>query len=139
MQQHISLFVMRMVLGVIFLVNGIVKFQTMADTVGWFQSIGLPAFMAYVVMLLEIVGGIGLMIGLGTRIFSVLFSAMLIGAILLVKVEAGFLAGWSYDLALLAIALFLAVNGSPTLSIDRLFKRKPQSLSEYLVVNEQDK
>ncbi|MBA2874744.1 DoxX family membrane protein [Thermaerobacillus caldiproteolyticus] len=71
--------------------------------------------MGYGVALLEVVGGIALIIGIGTRLVAVLFALLMVGAIVKVKFAAGFLgngetAGWEFDLALLAISVYLAFS-----------------------------
>lgn len=133
MRNQAGLFIVRVVLGITFLVHGILKFQSINDIAGWFQSIGLPTFMVYGVMAVEILGGIGLILGFGTRVISVIIAAMMLGAIVKVKLAVGFtgngqMAGWELDLALLAMALQLAVSGSSTLSLDGVLK-KNESLS----------
>jgi putative oxidoreductase len=120
--------VLRITLGIIFFVHGIVKFQSGIDNIaGWFSSIGLPGFMAYGVALLEVVGGIALIIGLGTKLFSVLFALLMVGAIVKVKLAAGFLgngkmAGWEFDFALLAMSIYLVLSEQQPLSVDRWIK-----------------
>lgn len=133
MRNQAGLFIVRVVLGITFLVHGIIKFQAINDIAGWFQSIGLPTFMVYGVTAVEILGGIGLILGFGTRVISVIIAAMMLGAIVKVKLAVGFtgngqMAGWELDLALLAMALQLAVSGSSTLSLDGVLK-KNESLS----------
>ena len=121
-----STVMLRVVLGISLFIHGLVKFQGgIENIVGWFESIGLPGGLAYVVASLELVGGIALVIGLGTRIVSVLISLMMIGAILKVKLAVGFLgngqmAGYELDLAFLAMAVFIAFNGSKLFAIDQL-------------------
>ncbi|WP_325176644.1 DoxX family protein [Paenibacillus alkalitolerans] len=116
-----------MVLGVTFLMHGIVKFQSgIGNIAGWFESIGLPGFLAYAVAVIELAGGIALIIGLGTRIVSVLIALIMIGAILKVKLAAGFLgsqqaAGYELDLMLLAVSILLALSGSKLFALDKLF------------------
>jgi uncharacterized membrane protein YphA (DoxX/SURF4 family) len=125
----ISTLILRLVLGISFFVHGLAKFQGGIDnTVGWFDSIGILGFFAYVVATLELVGGIALILGIGTRVFSALFIVLMIGAIVTVKFAVGFLgtadmAGYELDLAFLVIALFLMINGSKFLSVDEaIFK-----------------
>ncbi|TQR04263.1 DoxX family protein [Psychrobacillus soli] len=123
----VSTLLLRLVLGISFLVHGLVKFQGgIANTVGWFESIGILGFFAYAVATLELVGGIALILGIGTRIVSAFIVVLMIGAIVKVKFAIGFLgipemAGYELDLAFLVIALFLAINGSKFLSIDETF------------------
>ena len=127
---EVSTFILRIVLGISFFIHGLVKFQDgIGNTVGWFDSIGLPGFLAYAVATIELVGGIALILGLGTRIVSTLFALIMIGAIVKVKLAIGFLgtpemAGYELDLAFLAIALFLAVNGSKHWSIDEFISSR---------------
>lgn len=125
----VSTLLLRLVLGISFFIHGVVKFKDgIANTAGWFDSIGILGFFAYAVATLELVGGIALILGIGTRVFSALFVILMIGAIVKVKFAIGFLgtpemAGYELDLAFLVIALFLAINGSKFLSIDEtLFK-----------------
>ena len=128
-----STLLLRVVLGITFFVHGVVKFQGgIENTVGWFDSIGIPGFMAYVVALIELVGGFALIIGFGTKIVSALLAIVMLGATIKVKLAVGFLgngqmAGYELDLALLVMAVFLAVNGSKMLSLDQVvFKGKEQ-------------
>lgn len=121
---------MRVVLGIIFLVHGISKFQMgLGNVEAWFSSLGVPAFMAYVAAILELAGGILLIIGLGTRVVSILFALMMVGAIVTVKWPAGLIGsdqmpGYELDLGLFLIALYLSVSESTALSLDRVFLKK---------------
>ena len=128
---NLTTFLLRFVLGISFFVHGLVKFQGgIENTVGWFDSIGIPGFLAYVVASVELVGGAALILGLGTRIFSALITLVMVGAILKAKLALGFLgtaemAGYELDLAFLVIAIFLAVNGSKLWSVDEaVFNKK---------------
>jgi putative oxidoreductase len=114
-------FLLRIMLGLVFLANGVVKFQGgIENTVGWFESIGLPGFLAYAVAIIELVGGIAIILGLGTKIVSVLFGFIMLGAIFTVKLSGGFLNGYVYDLVLLIISIHLVLNGSKLYSLDQL-------------------
>ncbi|PEZ84212.1 DoxX family protein [Bacillus sp. AFS017274] len=123
-KQEIGTFLLRVMLGISFFLHGLSKFKGGLDnTAGWFQSIGIPGFMAYVVGIIELVGGIALIIGLGTRIISALLVFIMAGAIVYVKFPAGFMGngegtGYELDLLLMIIALHLVLNGSRFLSID---------------------
>lgn len=130
MKNDIGALILRVTLGVIFLSHGLVKFQGgIENVVGWFESIGLPGFMAYGIAGIEVIGGAALIVGLGTKVFSVLFSLILLGAIIKVKFAAGFLDGYAYDVILLAIAIHLSLNGSKFFSLDQsLFTRKKEQI-----------
>ena len=126
----VTTLILRVMLGISFFVHGVVKFQGgIVNIVGWFESLGLPGFLAYVVGIVEVVGGIALVLGIGTRIVSVVLGLLMIGAILKVKLAIGFLgtaemAGYELDLAFLVIAIFLAVNGSKLLAVDEAILNK---------------
>ncbi|HUC90776.1 MAG TPA: DoxX family protein [Paenibacillus sp.] len=122
--------IMRVVMGIIFLVHGIAKFQMgLSNVDAWFSSIGIPGFLAYVVAVLELVGGIMLIAGLFTRYVSALFIVMLIGAIFTAKLSVGLLgngqmAGYELDLGFILVTLYLAVANDPALSVDRFIMSK---------------
>lgn len=121
--------ILRVTLGVLLLIHGVVKFQGgIENIVGWFSSIGLPGFMAYGVALLEIVGGFALIIGFGTKLVAALVAILMIGAIITVKLSVGLLgngqmAGYELDLAFLAMAIYLVINGSKLLSVNQLITK----------------
>ncbi len=111
------------------LAHGIIKMQSGLDNIGgWFSSIGIPSFMAYIIAYFEVIGGAALIIGLLTRYVSAAFVIMLLVALFKVKVAIGFTgdgqgAGWELDLALIAIAAYLTIRGSEGWSVDCLFGR----------------
>lgn len=94
-------------------------------------SIDSP-FNDHIVAVLELVGGIMLIVGLFTRYLSALFVVMLIGAIYTAKLSAGLLgngqtAGYELDLGFMLISIYLAVADMSPLSVDKLImnKRRP--------------
>src|SRR5207248_2562475 len=74
----------RLVLGQAFYATGLGKWQNFDRTASFFSDIGIPFAQANAAFIssLELVGGICLMLGLGTRIFSFLLSGTMIVAIL---------------------------------------------------------
>ncbi|MEK5477319.1 DoxX family protein [Paenibacillus sp. FSL R5-0407] len=131
-KSNIVSLIMRVVLGIIFVFHGVDKFQMgLSNVEAWFSSMGIPGFLAYVVAVIELVGGIMLIVGLFTRYVSVLLVVTLIGAIVTAKLSAGLLgngnmAGYELDLGFILVLLHLIIAESP-LSIDRLIfnKRNP--------------
>ena len=76
---------LRVTLGVMLLAHGFllkVLTFTVPGTVGFFESIGYPGFFAYLVILGEIGGGLALILGVRTRIVSLLLLPILLGATL---------------------------------------------------------
>nr|WP_309101376.1 DoxX family protein [Fredinandcohnia onubensis] len=125
-KNEVGALILRVTLGILLFIHGLVKFQGgIENTVGWFESINIPGFMAYGVALFEIIGGIALIIGFATRLVSVLAVLLMVGAIITAKLPVGLLgngqmAGYELDLAFLAIAVYLAINGSKLLSLNRV-------------------
>jgi len=117
---EVGLFIVRLVLGMTFLFHGFDKFQAgLGNIADYFVSHGLPEFLAYVVCAIEFFGGIAMILGIGIRIVSVLFSIVMLGAIFTVKISAGFIGGLELDVMLLAVSIQLAISGSTFLSLDQ--------------------
>ncbi|MFS0919366.1 DoxX family protein [Brevibacillus sp. 179-C 1.1 NHS] len=121
-----SALILRVIAGLTFAIHGVAKFQMGLDNVaGFFGTMGLPAFIAYLVAFLEVVGGIALILGLGTRVFAGALSVVMLGAIFKAKLAAGFLggeggAGYELDLALLAMLVSLGISGSSKFALDAI-------------------
>ncbi|MBP1916579.1 putative membrane protein YphA (DoxX/SURF4 family) [Lederbergia galactosidilyticus] len=124
-KQEIGKVILRVVFGLTFFIHGLSKFQDgISNTVGYFDSLGIPGFLAYVVATIELIGGIALIFGIGTRIISLLFALIMIGAIFTAKLSLGFLgngqmAGYELDLLLLAISFFFIFADKSVLSLDQ--------------------
>lgn len=75
-------FALRVSSGALFLAHGLLKLNvfTVAGTVGYFESLGLPGFLAYLTIFAEIAGGAALVLGLGTRLVALALIPVLLGA-----------------------------------------------------------
>lgn len=118
---------LRLAIGIIFIAHGYQKFFSFGipAVAGLFESIGIPGFLAGFVAAVELVGGVLLILGLFTRYAALLLAAVMVVAIVKVKLAVGLIAppaagmpGMELDLALLAASLALVVLGSQKLSID---------------------
>lgn len=94
---------LRISLGVLALAHGLLKILvfTPAGTVGFFQSLGLPAFLAYATIAIEVAGGLALILGAYTRYVAVAMIPILIGSIVFGHWDAGWLfsnegGGWEF-------------------------------------------
>jgi putative oxidoreductase len=115
----------RIMAGIAFIMHGLPKFEGMDKTQGFFGSLGLPPELALPIALLEVIGGFALILGIATRIASVLFIIEMSGAILSAKITKGFVGGYELDLLLLAIAVSLLISGPGRVSIERdILKRE---------------
>jgi putative oxidoreductase len=125
--------VLRILVGLIFLLHGLPKWQGLDGFAGFLGSLGvpLPGVFAFLVALLETGGGLLLILGLGTRWVALLFVIEMILTTLLVKVNVGFISptatpgvGAELDLLLLVCAFALAVLGSGPLSVEQNVLRR---------------
>jgi putative oxidoreductase len=91
-----------------------IKVYTPAGTVKYFESLGVPGWLAYATMAAEIGGGALLLLGIETRWVALLLMPLILGTIVLVHGKAGWLftnkdGGWEYPafwiVGLLALAL----------------------------------
>ncbi|UQZ84783.1 Putative oxidoreductase CatD [Paenibacillus konkukensis] len=112
--------------GAMFMFHGIAKLQMgLSNVAGWFNSIGLPGSLGYAVAILELLGGVLLIVGLATRYISLAYIILMAGAIISVKLPMGLLgdgksAGFELELAYMLIALFLTVEPKKGWGLDRL-------------------
>ncbi|WP_373288542.1 DoxX family protein [Paenibacillus silvae] len=122
---EMGLFFLRIMIGLIFVMHGWSKFEGgISGTVGFFESIGIPGFMASVVAIIELAGGAAVILGLGTRVFAALFIAVMVGALFTAKAGQPFLNGTELDYMLMAGSLTLLLTGSRFLAVDYLFNRQ---------------
>ena len=79
---HYAATLLRVSLGTMALAHGLLKILvfTPAGTVGFFASLGLPAFLAYATIGIELVGGVALIAGVFTRYVSIAMIPILLGA-----------------------------------------------------------
>ncbi|MFS0872346.1 DoxX family protein [Paenibacillus xylanilyticus] len=122
---EIGLFFSRVMIGLIFVLHGWSKFEGgISGTVGFFESIGIPGFLASVVAIIELAGGAAMILGLGTRVFAAFFVIVMAGVLLTAKVGQPFMSGTEFDYLLLAGSLTLLFTGSRFLAVDQFFARQ---------------
>lgn len=80
--------------------------------------------MALLIGLLKVIGGIALLTGILTRIASILLIGNMIGAIMLVKIEKGYVGGAELDMFLLSICATLLIMGPGRASIETYNKER---------------
>ncbi|MBX5467054.1 MAG: DoxX family protein [Firmicutes bacterium] len=99
--------VLRIVMGVFFVLHGWPKWLHHPATVLFFQHLGIPwaGVVAWVVAVVEVVGGALLAIGRLTRIAALLLMADTLGIIAFATGRAGFTTGWGYQVLMLAALL----------------------------------
>ena len=124
-----GLAILRVVLGIAMLVHGWSKLSGGVDNVAGFfgEMLGIPApeLMAWVVTIVELVGGILLVVGFLTQIVGILIALDMLGAILFAFLlrgapfinENGFIS-WEKEAVFAAAALCIALAGPGVWSVD---------------------
>lgn len=127
--------ILRVVLGIVFFAHGAQKM------LGWFGGYGftgtmgfftgtmhIPAFFAFLAIAAEFFGGLGLVLGLLTRVAAFGIAVNMLVAVAMVHSQFGFFVNWSgtqkgegyeYHLLILAACAFLMIRGAGAFSIDR--------------------
>ena len=127
--------ILRLVLGVVFFAHG------SQQVLGWFggygisgtmsfftHQIGIPAVFAFLDIMAEFLGGIGLILGCLTRIAAFGITCVMVVAVFMVHAQNGLFMNWGgtqkgegfeYHLLALAILVVLMIKGGGALSVDR--------------------
>ena len=110
---------LRVSLGLMFIAHSVLlKYftYTLAGTAQFFESIGLPGPLAYVVFTMEAVGGVLLVLGVQTRVVAAALVPVLLGATWAHAgngwVFSGANGGWEYPLYLSVLAAAQVLLGS---------------------------
>ncbi len=128
---NIAQLISRLILGVILIAHGWDKFGItgLEGITGFFDSIGVPAagFAAPVVAIVEILGGVLLILGLFTRITGIVVALLMLGAAVFAHMGAGiFVAngGWELVGAIGAGFLAFAAVGAGRYSLDAVIAQR---------------
>ena len=126
--------VLRVVVGFFMMLHGLMKLQDIEGTTGYFGSLGIPLApaVAWLVALIESLGGLALILGAFTRVSALLLACVLLGAIIFARIPAGSFGalpfslmgdtGFELEAVLLSANLALALLGAGIWSVDkRLF------------------
>lgn len=117
--QDIAALLLRLTLGIVLIAHSLylkLMIFTLSGTAQFFNSIGLPAWLAYVVFFSEMIGGIALLLGVKTRWVAIGLLPILLGATW-AHFGSGWLfsnpgGGWEYPLVLALMAVIQFFLGS---------------------------
>jgi putative oxidoreductase len=130
----------RLVLGIVFFAHGAQK------VLGWWGGFGysgtmnaftnmmhIPAPLAFLAILAEFLGGLGLLVGLLARVAAFGIGVNMLVAVLMIHRHVGFFMnwyggqqgeGWEYHLLAVAMAVVILVRGAGAYSIDAALTSK---------------
>jgi putative oxidoreductase len=135
-----SILVLRLMLGLVMFPHGAQKLLGwyggfgFDGTMGFFtQKLGLPWIVAFLVIIGEFFGAIGLIAGFLTRITATSFIVIMLGAIATAHLPFGFFMNWSgqqqgegfeYHLLVIGMSAALLIAGGGKWSADRMIAKQ---------------
>jgi len=119
----------RLSIGWVFLWAGYGKLGNLGQVIGYFESLGIPfaSMQAPFVALIEMIGGLALILGVGTRLFSFLLANTMIVALLTAHIEdikVFSVVFKIYEFVYILVFLFLIFKGAGSISLDNLIIKK---------------
>lgn len=130
----VTLAICRLILGGIMFAHGCQKLLgwfggqgPQATIAGFREHLGMPSFVAWLVIVAEFFGSLGLILGFLGRLGALGILAVMAGAIVLVHASNGLFMNWSgsasgegfeFHLLAIALALLILVKGSGAFSVD---------------------
>ena len=130
---NVTLTILRLMLGVVFLAHGAQKVfgwfggRGFSATMAGFTHGGIPAPLAFLAILAEFAGGLGLIVGLLSRVAAFGITCNMVVAIVLVHMRHGLFMNWAgnqkgegieYHLLVLAITCTIMIAGGGAYSVD---------------------
>jgi putative oxidoreductase len=120
---------LRLAMGIILSVAGYMKLVGITATIAYFTKLGfpVPVVTAWFITLLELIGGIALILGSFVRYFGLLYTIEFIVAAFWVKLPTQGYAASRLDLMILAGAAALYFLGAGRWSIDSIWWERNKS------------
>ena len=119
-------FLLRLSLGVMYVAHGAMKLLVFgpAGTAGFFESLGLPGLLGHATLWAELVGGLLLIAGIGSRYVAAALIPVLAGSIAFVHGDKGWVfsaegGGWEYPAFLIAASLVQILLGDGAYALGR--------------------
>lgn len=118
-----ALFLLRIAFGAVFLVHGWPKIRDLKQNAQNFDGMGFKpgALWGTIAALLEVIGGIALLVGLLTQVVALLIALeMVVATLWKKKNKQPFIGGYEFDVVLVAAGLVLATQGGGVWALDNV-------------------
>ena len=116
---------LRIILGIVFIYHGISKVGSKKSLDEWnnyISSKGFNAFVGTFAAYLELFLGIFIILGLFTRIISILIAVYMVFAIFIAHYGSP-IKEYFYQISLLLLAIMISINDNDKYSIDQIMKK----------------
>lgn len=139
-ENDIVALVLRLMLGVVFFPHGMQKLlgwyggYGFSGSMGFFtDTLGIPALFAFLAIMAEGLGSLGLLSGFLTRVAAFGVTVNMLVAVPMLHWQHGFFMNWfgnqkgegfEYHLLVIAIGIALMIRGGGALSVDRVLTKK---------------
>ncbi|HTF99082.1 MAG TPA: DoxX family protein [Nitrospirota bacterium] len=136
----VAVLILRVMLGIVFFPHGMQKLfgwfggYGFSGSMGFFTAkLGIPAVFAFLAIMAEGLGSLGLITGLLTRVAAFGIAVNMAVAVYMLHWQNGFFMNWfdnqkgegfEYHLLVIAIAVVLMMRGGGALSLDRALSGK---------------
>ncbi len=136
---EVASLVLRLFLGIVFFPHGAQKVfgwfggNGLTGTMEAFTKMGIPAFLAFLAILAESAGSVGLITGFLTRVAAFGIFCNMVVAVSMIHIHNGFFMNWfgkkqgegfEYHLLVIAIAVALMIKGGGQWSVDGLIAKR---------------
>jgi putative oxidoreductase len=134
-RDDVGLLIARLALGIVILPHGLQKTLGLfggagfSGTMGFFIHQGLPSTIAFLVIMAESFGALGLIIGFLSRLAAFGLGVDMLGAIFMVHLPNGFFMNWfgtkqgegfEYHILAIGLCLVVLIGGAGKWSVDKL-------------------
>jgi putative oxidoreductase len=137
-QDDIGVFVARIMLSIVFIPHGAQKLLGLfggngfSATMEFFTKSGMPAVLAFIIIIGESLGSLALLVGFFGRFMAFGIAMIMLGAIFMVHFTNGFFMNWfgnqkgegfEYHLLALGLAFLIMIKGSGKFSLDLIIHK----------------
>ena len=119
----LALLLVRIGLGLVFMVHGYIKLSETAGMIGFFSSLHLGAVWVYLVGWTELLAGLAVLLGIFSRFGSILLTTVMTVVILRVKLHSGF-SNSELEILLLLCSVAIALAGPGQYTVKSILNTK---------------